>query len=101
MVKLLTKKGKFMKKTQTADIKKSINICKMKLNTIINYLSDNKPILNEKYNQILIEKAILIDKLKKNKTPFFIKLAKKIRPKHNRELICDYFQINKRNLKNV
>ena len=55
------------------------------------YLNDNKPALNESFNRLLIEKAVLRDKLLHKELPFFTRLAKKITPKSNKELICDFF----------
>lgn len=83
-------KGIFMSKKETDDLKISICTCNMKLRTILPYLNENKPALNKKFNQILIEKAILRDKLKKKETPFFVKLARKIN--NNEKRICDYFK---------
>lgn len=81
-----------MKKKETDEIKNSINMCKMKLRTILPYLGDNKPALNKKFNQILIEKAVLRDRLIHKETPFFVKLAKKINHNGRQKLICDYFK---------
>ena len=46
------------------EIQNSINICKAKLKTILPHLTDEKPCLNITFNKLLIEKAILKDKLK-------------------------------------
>ncbi len=81
-----------MKKKETDELKNSINMCKMKLRTIIPYLNDNKPALNRKFNQILIEKAVLRDKLINKETPLFVKLARKIHANTKQKLICDYFK---------
>lgn len=80
-----------MNKKNSDELKKSINMCRMQLNAILPHLSDNKPVLNKKFNQILIEKAILREKLLKKELPFFVKLAKKIKPCLKKEFICDYF----------
>ena len=81
-----------MNKKETDEIRKSINDCKMKLYTIMPHLSENKPVLNKRFNELLIEKAVLRDKLLKKEAPFFVKLAKKIKPSLKKELICDYFK---------
>jgi len=81
----------FMNKKQAQELKNSIRICGMKLETIRPHLKGEKPILNESYNQILIQKAILRDKLQHKEPSFFTKLMKKLNnPK--KELICDYFK---------
>jgi len=85
------RKKQFMNRKQAQELKNSIRICRMKLETIRPHLKGEKPILNESYNQILIQKAILSDKLRHNEPSFFTKLMKKISsPK--KELICDYFK---------
>ena len=81
-----------MYKKEVNDIKNSISMCQMRLQAIMPYLGDNKPLLNENFNKLLIEKAILRDKLIKKKTPLFVKLAEKIIPNNKKELICDYFK---------
>ena len=86
-------KRNYMNKKDADKIKNSINTCKMKLRTILPHLGDNKPALNESFNKILIEKAILRDKLLHKELPFFVKLAKKLAPAPlKKELICDYFK---------
>lgn len=73
------------------EIQNSINICKAKLKTILPHLTDEKPCLNITFNKLLIEKAILKDKLKhKNKLSFLSKLARKV-SSPEKKLICDYF----------
>ena len=64
----------------------------MRLKSMLPLLSENKPKLNQKFNQILIEKAILREKLIQIETPIFLKLAKKIIPQQKEKLICDYFK---------
>lgn len=91
----LFNKGKNMKKKEAAELKSSIEECKVKLRAIIPYLGDNKPILNEKFNKILIEKAVLRQELIQKRKPFFAKLAEKIIQKPDKELICDYFNCKK------
>jgi len=81
-----------MNKKKADKIKSALNICEMKLRTILPHLSDNKPSLNENFNKLLIEKAILLDELKRKEIPFFVKLIKKLTPNPRRELICDYFK---------
>ncbi len=80
-----------MNKKQVKDIKDSIRICNMKLNTILPHLTDDKKILNENYNQILIEKAVLRDKLMYKSPSFIEKILKKVNGR-KKELICDYFK---------
>jgi hypothetical protein len=64
----------------------------MKLRTIEPHLQGDKPILNENYNKILIEKAVLRDKLMHKEPSFLKNLALKIKNYNRRELICDYFK---------
>ncbi len=81
----------FMNKKQARELKNSIRICQMKLETIRPHLKGEKPILNESYNQILIQKAIMRDKLMRKEPSFWDKLIRKVsNPK--KELICDYFK---------
>ncbi len=79
-----------MKRTKEEEIKESIRMCKLRLNTIKPHLSDDKPVLNESFNKLLIEKAILRDKLMHKEPSFLSKLIKKVKSNH-KELICDYF----------
>ena len=80
-----------MNRKQYKDIKDSIKICTQKLRTIKPHLTDEKYTLNESFNKLLIEKAILRDKLI-NKSPSFISgLIKKIGI-NKKEFICDYFK---------
>ena len=79
-----------MNKKKSEEIKESIQICKMRLLTIKPHLTDDKTALNESFNKLLIEKAILRDKLMRKAPSFVEKLMKKIKPK-KKELICDYF----------
>lgn len=81
-----------MNAKQKEEIKNSIQICKMRLRTIQPHLTDEKTSLNETFNKLLIEKAILKDKLTRKETPFFSRLAKKVRSNGKKELICDYFK---------
>ncbi len=80
-----------MNKKQSQELKNSIRICQMKLETIRPHLKGEKPILNESYNQILIKKAIMRDKIYKKEQSFFVKLIKKL-TNQKKELICDYFK---------
>ena len=80
-----------MNKKQAEDIKDAINMCKMRLKTIQPHLTPEKTTLNETFNKLLIEKAILRDKLL-NKSPSFLsRLARKVNF-GKKELICDYFK---------
>ncbi len=80
-----------MNRKQAQELKNSIRICQMKLETIRPHLKGEKPLLNESYNQILIQKAIMRDKFLHKEPSFFAKLIKKVsNPK--KELICDYFK---------
>lgn len=81
-----------MNAKQKEEIKNSIQICKMRLKTIQPHLTDDKISLNETFNKILIEKAILRDKLMRKEMPFFSRLAQKVRASGKKELICDYFK---------
>ncbi len=76
---------------QKQELKNSIRMCRLRLETIKPHLTENKHALNESFNKLLIEKAVLRDKLIKKEPSFFAKLAKKLRG-NNRELICDYFK---------
>ena len=80
-----------MNKKQIEDIKDSINMCKMRLKTIQPHLTPEKIALNESFNKLLIEKAILRDKLMHKSPSFLSQLAKKVAPR-KKELICDYFK---------
>lgn len=79
-----------MNKTQEQEIKNTINMYKMRLKTIQPHLTPEKVSLNETFNKLLIEKAILRNKLVHKEPTFLQKLAKKVRG-NRRELICDYF----------
>lgn len=79
-----------MNKKKAEEIKEAIQTCKMRLLTIKPHLSDDKTALNESFNRLLIEKAVLRDKLMRKNPSFFSILAKKIKPQE-KELICDYF----------
>lgn len=80
-----------MNKKQIEDIQKSINMCKMRLKTIQPHLTPEKTALNESFNKLLIEKAILRDRLMHKSPSLFKNLIKKVTsPK--KELICDYFK---------
>ena len=52
---------------------------------------DEKPVLNESFNKLLVEKAVLRHQLMYKEPSFLSKLAKKVRNYGKRELICDYF----------
>lgn len=79
-----------MNNKQIEDIKNSINMCKMRLKTIQPHLTPEKTVLNESFNKLLIQKAILRDKLMHKSPSFFKKLIKKMNS-GKKELICDYF----------
>lgn len=84
-----------MNKKETDKLRQSLNMYKVKIQNIIPYLGENKPVLNQTFNQLLIEKAVLRDKLLKQDPPFFIKLAEKLKLNsfHSKKtLICDYFK---------
>ena len=80
-----------MNKKQAEEIKESIQMCKMRLKTIQPHLTDEKTALNESFNKLLIQKAVLRDKLLNKKISFLNKLIKKVKPQR-RELICDFFK---------
>ncbi len=65
-------------------------MCKLRLETIKPHLTEEKYMLNESFNKLLIEKAILRDKLMHKEPSFLAKLIKKTSNK--KELICDYFK---------
>ena len=79
-----------MNRKKTEEIKESIKTCKMRLLTIKPNLSDEKTALNETFNKLLIEKAVLRDKLMHKDSSFLSKIMKKIKSS-KKELICDYF----------
>ena len=80
-----------MNKKQIEDIQDSINMCKMRLKTIQPHLTPEKTALNESFNKLLIEKAILRDKLTHKSPSLFARLIKKVNPS-KKVLICDYFK---------
>ncbi|MBQ4078635.1 hypothetical protein IJD15_05590 [bacterium] len=80
-----------MNKKQIEDIQDSINMCKMRLKTIQPHLTPEKTALNESFNKLLIEKAILRDRLMQKSPSLFRNLIKRVAP-HKKELICDYFK---------
>ena len=53
-------------------------MCMLRLKTIQPHLKSEKSSLNESFNKLLIEKAILRDKLINKKASFLSKLLKKI-----------------------
>ena len=79
-----------MNKNKQEEIKESIRMCKLRLNTIKPHLSEEKPALNESFNKLLVEKAILRDKLLHKEPSFLSKIIKKVK-QNKKELICDYF----------
>ena len=83
--------GIYMNKKDSDKIKNAIDMCRIRMQAFSPYLNEDKPLLNEKYNKLLIEKAVLRDKLVRSKKPFLVKLAEKIRYKAKRGLISDYF----------
>lgn len=80
-----------MKKSEKDKIRNSIRMCKLRLETIKPHLTEEKQALNESFNKLLIEKAILRDKLLKKELSLFGKILKKINS-GKKELICDYFK---------
>lgn len=80
-----------MNKREAENIQNAINMCKMRLKTIQPHLTPEKTTLNETFNRLLIEKAILRDKLLKKSPSFLTKLARKVNM-GKKELICDYFK---------
>lgn len=80
-----------MNKKEAENIQNAINMCKMRLKTIQPHLTPEKTTLNETFNRLLIEKAILRDKLLKKSPSFLAKLARKVNM-GKKELICDYFK---------
>ena len=79
-----------MNRKKAEEIINSIEMCKMRLRTIQPHLTEEKTALNESFNKLLIEKAILRNKLADKKISFFGQLIKKLKPA-KKELICDYF----------
>lgn len=79
-----------MRKQEAENIKQSIEMCKMRLKTIQPHLTEGKTALNESFNKLLIEKAVLRDKLLYKNPSFLCKMIKKLKPS-KKNLICDYF----------
>lgn len=79
-----------MNRKKAEEIKEAIQTCKMRLLTIKPHLSEDKSALNESFNRLLIEKAILRNELMRKNPSFLSELVKKIKPR-KKELICDYF----------
>ena len=77
---------------QQEEIKSSIRMCKWRLQTIQPHLTEEKLSLNESFNRLLIEKAVLRDKLLHKEPSFLSRLARKVRTYNKKELICDYFK---------
>ncbi|MBQ9245242.1 hypothetical protein IJ182_03135 [bacterium] len=80
-----------MNRKQKENIKNSIRMCKLRLQTIKPHLTEEKYALNESFNKLLIEKAILRDKLMRKEPSFVEKITRKFRS-NKHELICDYFK---------
>ena len=80
-----------MNTKQKEQIKNSIRMCKLRLETIKPHLTEEKYALNESFNKLLIEKAILRDKLMHKEPSFFKKVMRKLNGS-KKELICDYFK---------
>lgn len=80
-----------MKRKKIEEIKESIQMCKMRLRTIQPHLTEEKTALNESFNKLLIEKAVLRDKLLYKNPSFLSKIIKSVKPR-KKELICDYFK---------
>lgn len=80
-----------MNRKKTEEIKESIKMCTLRLKTIQPHLTDEKVALNESFNKLLIEKAILKEQLKHKEPSFLSKLIKKLN-NNKKVLICDYFK---------
>ena len=80
-----------MNNKQKEQIKNSIRMCKLRLETIKPHLTEEKHALNESFNKLLIEKAILRDKLMHKEPSFFKKVMNRLNCS-KKELICDYFK---------
>ena len=80
-----------MNRKQKEEIKNSIRMCRLRLETIQPHLTDEKRMLNESFNKLLIEKAVLRDKLHRKEPSIIEKIAKKFHS-NKHELICDYFK---------
>lgn len=79
-----------MKKNDIDNIKESIMMCKIRLRNLQPYIKNSEKI-SQSYNKVLVEKAILRDKVLHKEPTFLQKLARKIAPK-KQKLICDYFK---------
>ena len=80
-----------MNTKQKEEIRNSIRMCRLRLETIKPHLTEEKHALNESFNKLLIEKAILRDKLMHKEQTFFQKVMRKLNS-GKKELICDYFK---------
>lgn len=79
-----------MNNSEAQKIRGSVKMCEIKLERIRPLLKGNKPLLNAAYNRILIDKAVLCDKLKRKNRLGFIEKVKKLFNR-KKELICDWF----------
>ncbi len=80
-----------MNNKQKQELKNSIRMCRLRLETIKPHLTEEKYALNESFNKLLIEKAVLRDKLVRKEPSLISKIAKKLHG-NKHELICDYFK---------
>lgn len=79
-----------MNRKEIESIKDSIKMHNNRLRTIQPHLKEENITLNETFNKLLIEKAILRDKLNSKTPSLFSKIVKKLKSS-KKELICDYF----------
>ncbi len=82
-------KDLIMKQNEIDNIKHSMVFCQMRLKNLKPHIESSTS-LNEIYNKVLIEKAVLREKLKQENTSVFEKLLNKFFRKKNKK-ICDYF----------
>lgn len=78
-----------MSKKDNANLFLEIARCKEKLSVLRPRLNESTP-ANQEYNEVLIKKAVAVQKLKEEQTPLLTKFLKKFK-KNKETLICDYF----------
>ena len=79
-----------MKKEDLNTIKESIMMCKIRLRNMQPYIKTSEKI-SQTYNKVLVEKAILREKVLHKEPTFMQKLTRKFTPR-KKKLICDYFK---------
>jgi len=88
--KSLRQKDVLMKKEDLNTIKESIMMCKIRLRNMQPYIKTSEKI-SQTYNKVLVEKAVLREKVLHKEPTLMQKLTRKFAPK-KKKLICDYFK---------